>query len=461
MLGEAFLGIAAGWQGLFARASSFERSIALALGLLCAHGRATTSSAIIALGKKGEDWSADYKLFSRAPWEAERLFDCAVRESLPLVSKDWVVLAYDDTRLKKSGKKIAHAQYFIDPCAPCKAFHPNLMYGLRFLQCSVLIPYHDTPERGARAAPISFEHAPCVKKPGKKASEQDKVRYKKDRAQRNLSTQFASSLFRQRERLDEMGAHGRLIIATVDGSFCNKPCLTHVPERTAILGRARKDAKLCFAESAGSRRKYCLDKFTPESVLKDQTIPFKTVSVVFGGAQRELKYKQVENVLWQGGAKTKRLTLLVLAPTPYRVSPNGPRNYRDPAFLLCTMVGLDAQRLVQAYLDRWQIEVNHKDEKDILGVGQAQVWSLPAIPRQPAFAVAAYSILLLATLRAFGPGRTNAFPPLPRWRKQQRRPSLADMIALLRTEFNDPNSAITQRLDKSRLAQDFKQKQAA
>jgi hypothetical protein len=362
MLGEAFLGIAAGWQGLFARASSFERSIALALGLLCAHGRATTSSAIIALGKKGEDWSADYKLFSRAPWEAERLFDCAVRESLPLVSKDWVVLAYDDTRLKKSGKKIAH---------------------------------------------------------------------------------------------------GRLIIATVDGSFCNKPCLTHVPERTAILGRARKDAKLCFAESAGSRRKYCLDKFTPESVLKDQTIPFKTVSVVFGGAQRELKYKQVENVLWQGGAKTKRLTLLVLAPTPYRVSPNGPRNYRDPAFLLCTMVGLDAQRLVQAYLDRWQIEVNHKDEKDILGVGQAQVWSLPAIPRQPAFAVAAYSILLLATLRAFGPGRTNAFPPLPRWRKQQRRPSLADMIALLRTEFNDPNSAITQRLDKSRLAQDFKQKQAA
>jgi hypothetical protein len=461
MLGEAFLEIAAGWRGSFARVRSFERSIALALGLLCAHGRATTSSAIVALGNKDEDWSADYKLFSRAPWKAHRLFDCAVEGSLPLISKDWAVLAFDDTRLKKSGKKIAGAQYFIDPCAPCKAFHPNLMYGLRFLQCSLLVPLHDTPERGARAVPISFEHAPCAKKPGKKASLEEIASYKKSKTQSNLSTQFASSLRSQRERLDEMGARDRLVIATVDGSFCNKACLTQLPDRTVILGRTRKDAKLCFAEPCGSRRTYCLDKFSPESVLKDQAVPFKTASVVFGGAQRELKYKQVENVLWQGGAKTRRLTLLVLAPTPYRVSPNGPRNYRDPAFLLCTAVGLDAQRLLQAYLDRWQIECNHKDEKDILGVGQAQVWSQAAIPRQPAFAVAAYSILLLATLQAFGPGRTNDFPLLPKWRKQQRRPSLGDMLTVLRAEFNGPNSAITQRLDKNRPAGKLTQRKAA
>ena len=454
MLGEAFLGIAEGWRGSFARFRSFERSVSLALGLLCAYGRATTSSAIVALGRDDEDWSADYKLFSRAPWQAEGLFDCAVAAALPHVSKDWIVLAYDDTRLKKSGKKIAGAQYFIDPCAPCKAFHPNLMYGLRFLQCSILIPLHDTPERSARAVPISFEHAPCAKKPGKKAGEQDWAFYKKDKVQKNLSTQFVSSLSRQRERMDEAGAYERLIIATVDGSFCNKNCLVHIPERTVILGRTRKDAKLCFAEPPGSRRKYSLDKFTPESVLNDHTLAFKTVSVVFGGAVRELKYKQVENVLWQGGAKTRRLTLLVLAPTPYRVSPNGPKNYRDPAFLLCTCVGLDAQRLVQAYLDRWQIECNHKDEKDILGVGQAQVWSVNAIPRQPAFAVAAYSILLLATLTAFGPGRTNHFPPLPIWRKNQRRPSLKDMLAILRAEFNDPNSAITRRLKQNKNPQD-------
>jgi hypothetical protein len=447
MLGEPFLRIAADWRGSFARTNSFKRCISLAIGSLCGHGRATTSRAILTLGRKDQDWSADYRLFSRAPWDAEGLFDCVLKEALTRVPEDMVTIAYDDTRLSKRGKKIKWAQYHIDPCAPCKAFHPNLMYGLRFLQCSVLVPLHDTQELGARAVPIGFELAPSAKKPGKKANEEDWANYKKAKAEQNLSKQFVRDLVDKRKRLDHMGASKRLMLVTVDGSFCNKNCLREIPERAVILGRTRKDAKLCFAEQeAGSRRTYALDKFTPESVLKDSSIPFKTVTVVFGGAVRELRYKRVDNVLWQGGTKTRKLTLLVLAPTPYRNSPNGSTNYRDPAFLLCTTTELDSKKLVQAYLDRWQIEVNHKDEKHILGVGQAQVWSANAIPRQPAFAVAAYSVLLLATLGAFGPGRTEAFPPLAKWRKPQRRPSLQDMINVLREEFKDPESAISKTI---------------
>jgi hypothetical protein len=461
MLGEPFLRIAAGWRGSFARTNSFKRCVALALGLLCGTGRATTSRAILTLGRKDRDWSADYRLFSRSPWEAETLFEGVLEEALARVPYDLVTIAYDDTRLAKRGKKIKWAQYHIDPCAPCKAFHPNLMYGLRFLQCSVLVPLHDTQELGARAIPIGFELAPCAKKPGKNASPDDWAEYKKAKAEQNLSKQFVRDLASKRNRLDELGAHQRLMLVTVDGSFCNKNCLREIPERTVILGRTRKDAKLCRAEPAGSRRKYGVDKFTPESVLKDPTIPFETVSVVFGGANRELRYKRVDNLLWQGGTKTRKLTLLVLAPTPYRNSPNGTRNYRDPAFLLCTTTELDTKKLVQAYLDRWQIEVNHKDEKHILGVGQAQVWSENAIPRQPAFAVAAYSVLLLATLEAFGPGRTDAFPTLPKWRKQQRRPSLQDMLDVLRAEFNDPESAISKNIRPNCRSQSFDQQVAA
>jgi hypothetical protein len=454
MLGEQVLRILFGWRASFARASSFERAIDLALGLLCTLGRASTSRAIIVLGRDQEDWSAYHRLFSRAPWDPEKLFDCAHRESLAYASKDWVVLAFDDTRLKKSGKKIPYTQFFIDPCAACKAFHPNLMYGQRFLQCSMLLPLHETVECSARGIPISFEFAPCAKKPGKKGTDADWANYKKDKAEKNLSTQFVQNLLRQRLRLDELGAKDRLLIATVDGSFCNKSCLSQIPGRTSILGRIRKDAKLCFAEPEGGRRKYCLDKFTPESVLKDPQTAFKTVTVHFGRASREIKYKLVDNVLWQGGTKTRKLTLLVLAPTPYRNSPNGTKNYRDPAFLICTTTGLDAKRLIQAYLDRWQIECNHKDEKDTLGVGQAQVWSEKAVPRQPAFAVAAYSILMLATLKAFGPGRTNDFQTLPKWRSGQRRPSLADMIHMLSQEFNDPTSPISLRIRPKTTNQD-------
>ena len=132
---------------------------------------------------------------------------------------------------------------------------------------------------------------------------------------------------------------------------------------------------------------------------------------------------------------------------PTRDSKNSRTLYRNPAFLLCTSTGLDAVRLVQAYLDRWQIEVNHQEEKDVLGVGQAQVWSAKAIPRQPALAVAAYSVLLLAALSAFGPGRSQAYPELPKWRKDQRRPAIRDVLALLRSEFADPSATLNRRLN--------------
>ncbi|MHB1980626.1 MAG: hypothetical protein ACYCOS_02805 [Sulfobacillus sp.] len=92
--------------------------------------------------------------------------------------------------------------------------------------------------------------------------------------------------------------------------------------------------------------------------------------------------------------------------------------------------------LLQAYFDRWEIEVNHRDEKDLLGVGQAQVWSQQAAWRVPQFQVAVYAMLLLAALQAHGPRRTDAYLPTPKWRKEEnRRPSTLDILALLREEL--------------------------
>jgi len=94
------------------------------------------------------------------------------------------------------------------------------------------------------------------------------------------------------------------------------------------------------------------------------------------------------------------------------------------------------ETLIQAYFDRWEIEVNIRDEKSLLGVGQAQVWSGNAAFRVPQFQVAIYAMLLLASLEAYGPKRTQHYLPSPKWRKQEdRRPSTLDIIALLREEI--------------------------
>ena len=92
------------------------------------------------------------------------------------------------------------------------------------------------------------------------------------------------------------------------------------------------------------------------------------------------------------------MRLLVLAPTPYRKTKEGQFYYRQKAYLLCDDNQLAAKELLQAYFDRWQIEINHRDEKSILGVGQAQVWADLRAPRVPALMVATYSIPVRSTL---------------------------------------------------------------
>jgi hypothetical protein len=54
--------------------------------------------------------------------------------------------------------------------------------------------------------------------------------------------------------------------------------------------------------------------------------------------------------------------------------------YRQPAFILCTYMRSSARQLLQIYCDPWQIEVNHREEKDTLGIGQAQLWNPTAVP---------------------------------------------------------------------------------
>ena len=81
--------------------------------------------------------------------------------------------------------------------------------------------------------------------------------------------------------------------------------------------------------------------------------------------------------------------------------------------------------------------MNHREEKSLMGVGQAQVRSVKSVGRVPQFVVAIYSFLLLASLKAFGPKRTDDYPPLPKWRKAEavHRPSISDIMARFRQEM--------------------------
>jgi len=419
----------------FAQERSRARAVDLALGGMCSFGRRTISRAICALGRHDRDWSADYKLFSRSPWKPERMFDPVVRDYLERYPQGPVFAAMDDTKLARAGRKIPGACWHRDPLSP--AFRVNLLHGLRFMQTSLLYPHYRQGIHAARAIPVRFTECPVLKKPGKRTTPEQRQAYRENKKTQNLSLQGLEVIRDLRKSLDEMGAAGRVLLEAVDGSLCNRTIFREPIQGVEFIGRCRKDARLCLPAPAGSRRKYDAECFTPKSVHQDAAVPWSKARIHYGGALRTIRYKEVRGVLWRRGAGPRALRLFVIAPVPYRLSPNASVNYREPAYLLSTDMTLSAKTILQCYFDRWQIEVNHRDEKQILGVGQAQVWSKQSVPRQPAFVVAAYSSLLLAGLQAFGPGRTEDYVELPKWRRNAKRASTLDLLTLLRKEMKE------------------------
>lgn len=433
LLGE-FVALVQHWNKVFPQQRTYERAVRQALGSLVCLGRRCLSRIIWTSGRQSRSWSAEYFLHSRCQWAPQQLFRPLLERSLEYCPQRLVGVALDDTRLRKTGRSIPQAFYQRDPMSP--PFHVNLTLGLRFLQASVLLPLHANAEVGARAIPVRFEEVSRVKRPGKKATEQRKQEYRAAVKQQNLSTRFVEMGQQLRKEFDQAGGKDKLLVLAGDGSFCNRTCFRQIPERSVLLVRARKDAKLCLRAAADSKRFHALDKFTPEQVRKDdQAYPWKTTKIFYGGKRRKVRYKMLATLYWQSGARRMPLRLLVVAPTAYRKSKSKRLYYRDPAYLLTSDLRSSVKQLLQIYFDRWQIEVNHREEKDTLGVGQAQLWNVTAVPKQPVLAVAAYSALLLAALQAFGPERGSVYADLPKWRRHARRPSCLDLVTLLRKEM--------------------------
>jgi DDE family transposase len=429
---DALLEILRAWTLAFAQSRSGERAVDQALGSLLALGRRTLSRSLWALGRQHQDWSADYKLHSRANWNSQNLFQPVLQHAAGLCDS-LLVVAMDETRIRKTGRKILTASYQRDPLSP--KFRFNLMWGLRFLHFSLLVPlYRSNPQVPPRSLPVRFLEVPAVKKPGKRASADEIQAYRQAVKVHNLSCRSVALLQDLRLSADAAGLCFRIILAVGDGSFCNRTLFREPLDRIEILARARRDCRLCFAAAPGGLRFYSAEQFTPDQIRQRESVPWHQAQIFHGGQWRGIRYKEVASVYWRSGGAKRPLRLLVVAPVPYDSGKGKRKYYGEPAFLLTTDLHYSATVLLQAYFDRWQIEVNHREIKDTLGIGQAQLRNPRSVPRQPAMLVAAYSALLLASIQVFGDTRSKAFPALPKWRRNARRPSCLDLVSLLRQE---------------------------
>lgn len=386
-------------------------------------------------GQQFKDWSADYRLYSKGRFCDESIFECITDKVCSLLKpKDPVIVAMDDSLLRKSGKKTPGNKFQRDPLSP--PFHTNLVLSQRIVQISAAIPNADN---SAEVIPVDFIQAPLPKKPRQTAPKADWDAYEQERLKCNINLYGAERIKHLRERVDKE----RKLIVAVDNRFTTSTLLYNLPEEVTFIGRVRKDAHFevaCFEKTGkpGRPKKYLSKAPTPQQVLKDDSIPWQEVRAFAAGEKRTFRIKTLTNLHWQAAGHSKLFRLIVVAPVGYRLTKEGKLLRRDPAFFICSDIDLPIQDTLQAYLWRWGIECNFRDQKTLLGLGQAQVHSEKSIQKAPALTVAAYSILLLGALNAFRSNNATMLLPKPKWQRHTERsyrPSTAQLIKQLRTEL--------------------------
>jgi hypothetical protein len=389
-------------------------------------------------GSQFQDWSAAYRLFSQDRVPVPEIFSVvrrSIAEQLPAGAPFRAVL--DDSLLRRSGLHTPGVGWRRDPLGP--RFQTNFVRAQRFLQISGAIP---GTEGAFRLAPIAFLHAPTPQKPDRKATADKLAQYRLEASSSRLSLRAAQQMIQLRQSLDhDPGGRQRTLILAFDGGYTNSTVLKQIPPHTICIGRIRKDAKLYFPpdtallKTRGRRLRYGAPAPTPEQFRIDDAAPWESMTFAHSGVSHPLRFKRRQHMMWRTTGVEQILQLIVIAPLAYRLRRGSKLLYRHPAFLICTDPELAPRQVIETYFQRWDIEVNFRDEKTLLGVGQAQVRSTLSVESAPAFAVAAYGLLLVSGQLAFG-NSDDGLLPQPKWAVASKGPrtSTQQLIHQLRAE---------------------------
>jgi hypothetical protein len=406
-------------------------------GLTCL-GRRTVTGMLSASGKQFIDWSASYRLFSKQKIDVGKIFE--VLQNNVLKENDmlpYVVGHMDDTIIKKTGKKIPGTAWRRDPLGP--PFHTNFIWGQRFIQISLALPCNGEISQ-SRAIPVDFHHCPSAVKPNRKATQEQWQEYKEVKRISKLSRQGSNRISVIRGKLDEQGAKDKDLIISVDGSYTNREVLKTLPDRVTLIGRIRKDTKLYLKPNQqhdlGRKRVYGDRLPTPEQIRQSDLFPWQKVTAWAAGKKHQFNIKVVKNVRWRSAGEKHDLTLIVISPLGYRLSKGSKILYRDPAYLLTTKSEHNIDVLLQSYLWRWEIEVNFREEKTIMGCGQAQVRNPYSIESIPAFIASLYGLLHLAYQNTKNVQNIE-WLPRPKWYKKRSndRTTTGDLLNNLRAQI--------------------------
>lgn len=366
---------------LFAKhftASVWQHAQILVTGAILARGQRTVAALLRVMGLSDEQHFVNYhRVLNRARWSSlaisQTLLQLLVQVFVP---SGPILIGGDDTIERRRGEQIKAQGIYRDPVRSSRS-HFVKASGLRWLTMMLLVPI-PFAER-IWALPFLTVLAPS-----------ERFYQGKGRAHKTLTDWMRQALLQVRRWLPE-----RQIIFVADSSFAVLELLwrmTQLPNPITMIVRFRMDAALYEPAPPrkkgqnGRPRKKGQRLPTLEQVAANAKTVWKShvVRWWYGEAKRVIEIT-TDTAVWFHAGKAALSIRWVLVRDPLG-------KFKTQA-LLCTDLQADPLQIVLWFIQRWQLEVTHREVREHLGVETQRQWSDQAIARTTPALFGLYSLI--------------------------------------------------------------------
>lgn len=390
----------------------------LVIGAILARGQRTVCAVLRVMGLSDERRFENYhRVLNRAVWSAHAVSRTLLMVLIQTFVPDGeILMGGDETIERRVGKLIRAKGIYRDPV---RSSHTHFVKasGLRWVTIMLLtcVPF----AQRIWALPLMTLLAPSARFYGKR------------RAHKKLTDWMRQGLLQLRRWLPD-----RTIIFVGDTSYAVLELLhrmTHLANPITMVTRFRMDAALYAPASVrlpgqkGRPRKKGERKPTLLQVAADPATPWTDhiVRYWYGEMKRHIQITSDTAVWFHNG----------LPPVPIRwVIIRDPLGRFKTQALLCTDLNVCAVQIVEWFIQRWQMEVTHREVREHLGVETQRQWSDLAIARTTPALFGLFSLVTLFAHHLALADHRKVFARRAAWYAKPL-PTFSDAIAAVRHEL--------------------------
>lgn len=394
----------------------------LLTGAILVRGQRTVASVLRVMGLSAEpDFENYHRVLNRAVYSMMGLSRILVRLLIQVfVPSGEIVMGGDETIERRRGNQIEAKGIYRDPIRSSKS-HMVKASGLRWV--TVMLLTHIPFAQHVWALPVMTILAPS-----------ERYFERRGRQHRKLTDVMRLVLWQIRRWLPD-----RKIIFVADSTYAVLTLLDHARRLDiTMVTRFRMDAGLYDPapkpklKQNGRPRKKGNRLPTLIQVAADPATLWTThiVRHWYGEAKRDIQITSGTAVWFHAGMPVVPLRWVIV---------RDPRGRFETQALLCTDPTATAIQIVEWFIQRWQMEVTHREVREHLGVETQRQWSDKAIARTTPFLFGVFSIITILVHRCpqFVSLRKAAWYDKP-------RPTFSDAIAAVRYRlWRDPTFQVS------------------